>query len=71
MVLFNNIVEEFDLIHRDQHCAAGVDLVDLRLLLLSIATFSGAPFFATDLAKKRLAAAMSRLVVSRNSTVLP
>lgn len=39
--------------------------------LLSIATLSGSPFAPIALSKKRFAAAMSRLAVSRKSTVFP
>ena len=39
--------------------------------LLSIVTFSGTSLACIALSKKRMAAALSRLAVSRKSTVLP
>ena len=70
----DDVVEIFDLANDDLNFPAVIDVVDRRLVvapLLSIVTFSGAPFSRMALSKKRLAAALSRLAVNRKSTVLP
>ena len=56
-----------------QHFAFVIDLIHAALLapLLSMVTFSGIPLAFMDFSKNRRAAALSRLAVSRKSTVLP
>jgi hypothetical protein len=63
MVLLDNVVDVFNLAHKDRHVSAGVDRIDGRLAgpLLCIAILFGAPFTLMALSKKRFAAAMLRL----------
>lgn len=73
MILLHDVVEVFDLPDLDRDVPFRIQLVDAALLvpLLSIVTFSGASLLGNAWAKKRMAAALSRLAVSRKSTGLP
>jgi hypothetical protein len=72
MILFDDVVEACDLVHRDRYGAIGViaSIAALLVHLFSISALSGFPFALVGSSKKRFGADMSRFAVSRKSMVL-
>jgi hypothetical protein len=69
MILLEDVLLELNLDHKERHVAAGVDCIHGHVVgsALSIATLFRSPFAPIALWKKRFAAAMSLLSVSRKS----
>jgi len=73
IILLDEVLKLLYLDHKDRHAAAGVDCIHGRAVGAAFVhrDFVWSPFTPNALSKKRFAAAMSRLAVSRKSRSCP